>query len=320
MASTTYSAVSASYSSPGIISKENFADFLETNFQKVNEDLMKQAVQGLQLYSEESTNLDHVKSTALVGLGTVPASRDAENLPVDTPIQGFDNTITPETFRLGLRIEERLRETAQYGLISKLQKGLMQAGRDTIEYHAALPFNTSFAASAGPFKCADGLGLFDDTARPLENGAGTWTNVETAAALTQNSLELMDVNFAKTVNGRGLLRPLAMKYLVVPRNLRRKALELTQSDKRPEDNLNAKNIFNGSFDVIVWDYLTDTNGWFGTIDMSDVNYQLRWVWGAKPAVKTWPDGQNTDVTIQRVRMVFATGCDRAHGLRGNAGA
>ena len=48
MASVTYSANSNSFSSPGILSKENFADFLETNFQKVNEDLMKQAVQGLQ--------------------------------------------------------------------------------------------------------------------------------------------------------------------------------------------------------------------------------------------------------------------------------
>jgi len=318
MATTSFSAVSNSYSSPGILSKENFPDFLETNFQKVNEDLMKQAIQGLQLFNEESTNLDHVKSTALVGLGTVPVSRDADALPLDVAIQGYDNQVTPETFRLGLRIEDRLRETAQYVLISKLQKGLMQAGRDTIEYHAALPFNTTFGSS-GPFKCADGLALID-TARNLENGAGTWTNEETAAALTQNSLETMDTNFAKVVNGRGLLRPLAMKYLIVPRNLRRKALELVQSDKRPEDSLNAKNIFRGAFDVIVWDYLTSATAFFGAIDFGSMDYQLRWVWGSKPEVKTWADGSNVDVTYQRVRMVFATGCDRAHGIRGNAGA
>lgn len=314
----TYSAVTPSYSSPGIISKENFPDFLETNFQKVNEDLMKMAVQGLKLYNEESTSLDHEKHTALVGLGTMPKSRDSEKLPLDVAIQGYDNTITPETYRLGLRIEDRLRETAQLGLISKIQKGLMQSSRDTIEYHAALPFNTTFG-STGPFTCADGLALVD-TARNLENKAGTWQNEETAAALTQNSLETMDNNFAKVVNGRGLLRPLAMKYLIVPRNLRRKALELTQSDKRPEDNLNAKNIFNGAFDVIVWDYLTSTTAWFGTIDMDDTNYQLGWMWGAKPNVKTWQDGSNADVTFQRVRMVFSTYCDRAHGIRGNAGA
>jgi hypothetical protein len=302
----------------GTLTKEAFSDFIETNFQEIHEDLAKSPVQGLALYNEESTNLDHVKETGLVGLGTMPRSRDSQKLPLDAPIQGFDLSTTPETFRLAVRIEDRLRETAQYGLITKLQRALSQAARDTIEYNAALPFNSTFGSTV-PFLCADGLALVD-TARNLENKSGTWTNQETGAALTQNSLETMDNNFAATVNGRGLLRPLAMKNLVVPRRLRRKALELTQSDKRPEDSLNAKNVFRGAFDVIVWDYLSSATAWFGTIDMNSTEYQLGWLWGAKQNIKTWADGSNCDLFWHRIRMVFATKCYRAHGIRGNAGA
>lgn len=312
------SALTNTYSSPGIITKENFADFLETNFSKVNEDLMTTKTVVSQIFPEETTNLDHVKHTSLVGLGTMPLSRDEQELPRDTPIQGFDNTITPETRRLSIWFPESMRETAQYGLMSKMQRMLMQSARDTEEYQGAIAFNSTFGSSV-PFLAADGLALVD-TSRNLENGSGTWTNQETAAALTQNSLETMDNNFAATVNGRGLRRPLRMAGLIVPRALRRKALELTQSDKRPEDNLNAGNIFKGAFDVIVWDHLTSSTAWFGYVDMKSSEYQLGRMWGAKPSVLTQKHGTNPDVTLQRIRMKFADYVDRAHGIRGNAGA
>lgn len=317
MGDKTASALTIYPPQPGVLTGEMFADFLETNFQKVNEDLMTQAIQGLDLYNVESTNLDHVKHTGLVGMGTVPKSRDSENVPVDTTIQSWDQTYTPEVFRLGFPYERRVAETAQYGLISKTQRALMQASRDTIEYHAADPFNNLTDGSFA-FLCADGMGLFD-TSRPREDkSTGTYDNMETAAALTENSLETMDVSFAGTKNGRGLLRPLRMRRLVVPRSLRRKALELTKSDKAPEDSLNRINVFKGAVDVIVWDYLTSTTAWFGTVDKGDPTYQLYWVWGVQPSVTTWEP--TPDVTAQRIRFVFTTGADIPRGLRANVGA
>jgi len=314
----TASALTNTWSQVGILLPEQFPDFLETNFSVIHDDMVKKPIQGLRLWNEKTTNLDHVKHTSFVGFGTVPQNREADDIAMGTVIEGFNNTYTPVDYRLGFRYEDRLRRTAQYELISKIQRALITSGKDTIELHAALPFNLAFSATV-PFICADGMNLCDKS-RPLEDGSGTWDNEETAAALSPDSLEDMDNNFAATTNGRALKRPLIMRNLVVPRALRRKALEITKSDGNPEDNLNATNIFRGAFNVIVWDYLTSSTAWFGTVEVNETDFQLYWYWGKKPGVKTWQDGQNVDVTMQRIAMTFVTGADRPHGLRGNAGA
>jgi hypothetical protein len=314
----TASSVTNTWSQVGIILPEQFADFLETNFGVIQDDMANIALQGLDMWNEKNTSLDHEKHTAFVGFGTVPKNRDSADLALGQVIQGYDNTYTPEGFRLGYRYEDKLRRTAQYNLISKIQRALIQAGRDTIELWAALPFNLAFSATV-PFICADGMNLCDKL-RPLEDASGTWDNEDTAAALDVDSIEDMDNNFAGTVNGRNLKRPLRMAEVIVPRALKRKALEITQSDKNPDDNLNAKNIFKGVYTVKVWDYLTSSTAWFGRVKPNENDYQLYWYWGLEPEVKTWKDGQNIDVTIQRIKMDFTQGADRPHGLRGNAGA
>jgi len=312
----TASAKTNVYSSGQVMTPENFPEYLETQYKKVHNDLNSVPAQGLKMYKEETTSHDYEDSLGFAGFGTVPQNRDGDNIPFQTAIQGFSNQKRPVDYRLGFAFEARLRETAQYKLIGKIQTALSTAGRDTIQLDAVAPFNTTFSATV-PFICADGMNLVD-SARPREDGGSTWSNLDNAAELTENSLEAMDNSFGATVNGRGMLRPLAMKNLVVPRALRRKALELTKSTLSPEDALNATNIYSGAFKVIVWDYLTSATAWFGTVDMSNAEYQLEWLWRKKQSIKTWMD--QPDVTNQRLRMSYVTGCDSAKGIRGNAGA
>lgn len=316
----TASALSTIGGGASILTKEQFPDFLETNFQAVNKDLMQNPLEGLQLYKEEVTSLDHIKTTALVGFPMMQKNRSEEKVPFATSIQGFDNTYTPAEYRLGLRYGRRIRETAQYGLISESQRALMESAIDSFEYDAVIPFSTAFATTPR-WLCADGMNLCDKV-RPLEDKSGTWDNEDTAAALSQNALETMMINFQRTVNGRGLIRGLQMKKLVVPVWLARKAKELTGSEKSPEDSLNRINVFKGAVDVVVLSRLTSQTAWFGLIDTSSSNYQLKWVWGNSKGgqVETWTDGSNPDVTCQRIRAVWTNGCDSAKGIRGNAGA
>ncbi len=300
----------------GVLTPDQFPDFLETNFSVIHENVGQAPIQGLQMYSVKNTSLDHEKHTGMVGFTTMPQNRDSEDIPMGEVIQGHDNTYTPVGYRLGYRFEDKLRRTSQYGFIGRVQRALITSSRDTIELHAVLPFNTTFGTGTAPWLCADGMYLCDDS-RPREDGGTSRDNLE-SGALTESALETMDLAFAANVNGRGMKRPLSMHTLVVSRSKSRKARELLNSTLTPEDSMNAVNVYKGQYKLIVWDYLT-SGYWFGLAG-DEEDQQLYWYWGVQPNVKTWTSGENTDVTIQRIKMAFTAGCDVPRGIRGSPGA
>lgn len=314
----TASAKVPAYSMPGMLMKENFADLLNVQFKFIKSRDFKAPKQGLQFYNVETTSKDYEKHSYVTGVGLMPKNRDAQKLPFVEPIQGFNNTFTPEDFRLAIRVEKRLRETDQYGQIAKLMGSLTQAAGDTVEYYAADPFNTGFGTGAS-WLCADGMHLFDKS-RPMEDKAqGTWDNEETAAALTQASLANMRVNFRKHLNERGLKRPLVMKTLVVPPDLEDTADVIMKSLGKPGFLINDKNVYENRFDIKVWDYLTSATAWFGLAERN-VGHELYWYWRVKPETYSNVLSDNPDIWQARIRMSFVTGCDRPATMRGNAGA
>lgn len=314
----TASAASNPQAHIGAVVKDNFPDLLNTNISLIVDRTWANPVQGLKHFKVESTNRDSVTESAITGVGLMQKNSDEENLPLDRPIQGFDHTVALPDYRLSVRITERMREVDQFGKIGKLQTMLAQSPRDTIEYYAADVFNTGFDTT-GQWLCGDGMYLFD-SGRPFEDASvGTWSNLEAASALSPDSLETMRLNFRANLNERGLLKPLIMKKLIVPPALERKAKEIVGSTLAPETSTNDINFHNGMFEVDVWDFLTDTNAFFGCTDM-DANYELKWMWRVQPGFKTFPLGDNPDVFVQRARMSFGSGCLRPHSLRGNVGA
>ena len=299
--------------------KENFADLLNTQFEYVKERKLKAPTQGLAFYVVESTDKDYIKRSYVTGLGLVPENRDVDGMPYDVILPGFDNTVTPTDFRLAVRIEKRLRETDQFGVIGKIMSQLLQAGRDTVEYYAADAFNTGFT-SAAKWTCADGMYLFDD-GRPQESkGAANWSNLETGAAISAAGIRTMRENFRMNLNSRGLIAPIVMKTLIVPNELEDDAVVFTASKLKPgtalnDDNYNTRH----GFTVEVWDYLTSATAWFG-MGSKDEKHELFWTWRVKPETTSDLAADNPDVVAYRLRMSFATSADRPHNLRGNAGA
>ncbi len=315
----TASAKVPAYSSPGMLMKENFADLLNIQFKTIKQREFALPVQGLKFFQVETTTKDYEKHSYATGIGLMQKNRDADPLPLAEPVMGFNNTFTPDDFRLAIRIEKRLRETDQYGIIGKQINSLVQSSKDTVEYHAADAFNTGFGVGAS-WTCADGMYLFDD-ARPMEDKAqGTWSNLESASALTQASLATMRVNFRKHVNERGLKRPLVMKTLIVPALLEDQAATIMGSIQKPGVFLNDKNVYQNKFDVQVWDFLSSDTAWFGMTDAKNGANELFWYWRVKPETVSNVLADNPDVWQARIRMSFVTGCDRPAMLRGNAGA
>lgn len=298
---------------------ENFADVLNVQFKKIAYRVWSQPIQGLKYWMQETTTRASEKYSAVASGEIVPRSRDVDQYPMANSIPGFDTTITPLVYRQAMFLERRLRETDQFGVINKLFASLNENAKDTIEAYAALPFNTTFDATAD-WLCGDGM-LLCDSSRPREDGGTAWSNLETGAALTQASIATMRVNFRKNGNEVGRRRPLKMKTVVIPPDLEDAAIVHMKSVLKPESSLNSTNFLTGyGLSYEVWDYLTSTTAWFGLAE-KDSLYELMWLWGASPKVDIQDvDTGNVDVFGKRVRMVFQSGALRPHSVRGNAGS
>lgn len=315
----TASALSTSFSRPGVLMQDNYPDVLDARMEFVKRRKWTQPLEGLDYWVQRSTSRSYEKHSYVAGGSVVPRARDVDGIPLMHVTPGFDNTYTPVEYKLGIRIGKRLRETDQFNVIDQHMEDLNQSARDTIELYAALPFNTGFTSSS-EWLCADGMYLFDDTRNQELGSAGTWGNLESASALSQASIATMRLNFRKNKNENGMLRPLKMETVIIPADLEDTTITQLMSGAKPGTALNDENYLTKyGLKYRVWNYLTSSTAWFGQASKDDL-YELFWYWGVRPEIMRYDVGNNPDVDAYRLRMVFVTGADRPQAVRGNAGA
>ena len=317
----TASSIDNAYSSPGVLMNDNYPDVLDARFKSISRLPWARPVQGLRHFKQINTNRAYEKFSNVAGGGMLSKARDVDAMPLIDVIQGYDITAAPEEYKAGIRIGKRLRETDQYNVIDQHMLDLNESVRETIEQYAALPYNEAFGTST--WLCGDGMYLVD-AERPFpDNGvSGTWGNLETGSDLTQGAIETMRLNFRKHYDERGRRAPLVLKKLVVPPDLESTANVQLDTKKKSGGALNDVSELN-KFGISseVWDYLTDTNAWFGfAMEPGDSKFEIQWLWGVRPNFEPYTITDNPDVYGYRARMVFVTCARAAHALRGNAGA
>ena len=320
MATLTASAESVSASFPGYHSKENWAALLETNLDLVKQRMWNRQFVGLEVFNRNSTTKDHVINQYHYGVGLVPVSRSAGVLPVDQASLGHQNTITMVQYRLAMLWEQEIIEDDQYEVVGPRQSKFLDAMNKTIEYLLSDVFNRGFGTSGAPILCGDGMYLFDASRNKPHPGVAEWSNVETSAALTSNSLFTMEQNFSSNTDERGHNAPLNLQEIIIPKALERIASDLAKSNMNPENALHQDNYYRG-LTYRVWHYLTSAMAWFGSAcSPQDDDNELKFYWRIQPNTKTYDVGGNPDIVAQRVRARFGYGCDIPYTWRGNAGA
>jgi hypothetical protein len=227
MATLTASADTVTNAFDGIHSSESWAALLETNLDLVKQRTWNRHLVGLDLHQRNSTTKDHVINQYHYGVGLVPVSRSSAVLPLDQAALGHQGTITMVQYRLAMLWEQEVVEDDQYEVVGPRQAKFLDAMNKTIEYLLADGFNRGFGTS--PWLCADGMYFFD-TLRPKPHpGVAVWSNVETSAALTENSLWTMEQNFSSNTDERGHIAPLDLTEIIVPKALERKCFQLGMS-------------------------------------------------------------------------------------------
>ena len=248
-------------------------------------------------------------------------SEDSERIPMVTPWKGFSKSFTPRNYRLGIQIERSFMEDQLMPVAIKMAGGLMNATRVLMEHSFAFQFNNATSSS---YIGGDGM-AFSSTAHPFERRTqGTWSNQETASALTHAHYNTARINMRKRTDEHGDRQPLVPVELIIPVDLEKKAKEIFQSEKVDDIALNTKNVLQGSISIFVYDWMTSTTQWIirGNRDSLSEDKGLYHVVTAAPSIApTEGQDKSTDIILgRRIRMRFVDGFVHGKNYQFNAGA
>ena len=201
------------------------------------------------------------------GVGLLQTKLEGESINYSSMVEGHKGTFTHIDYALGMRATREMMRDELYGVMEDMAIELAYSANATEETILANHFNNGFSSSyTGP----DGIELF--ASNHVREDGGTFRNEPSSQAdLSKTSLETGLIDFRKVfVDGAGKRLAIRPKYLLVPPDTQFTASRLLDSSNNPTvayagtgDSESAVNPINGlGLQMVVWDYLTDTNAWF----------------------------------------------------------
>jgi len=165
------------------------------------------------LYEIENSDRAFEEEVLFTGFGAAPVKGEGAAVVYDDASESYTSRYTNETVALAFAVTEEAMEDNLYDTFAKLRaKGLARAMGSTKQQKAADLFNNGFATNQG-----DGVPMFS-AAHPVV-GAGTVTNITTAAAIAEGTIEAAIIQIQKTTDDRGILVGASGVSLHVPTDL-----------------------------------------------------------------------------------------------------
>lgn len=197
--------------------------------------------------------------------------------------RGYEVEYSHTEYALGFQVERKLHDDQQYGNIFGRAEELGTSFARKRRKDGASVFNNAFSTS---FNGYDAKPLCETTHNRSRTDTTAVSN-ELTLALNNDNLETAITTMQDFGDDLGEEITIMPNVLVVPRALRKTALEVTQSEKQPANANNAINVHEG-MSVIVDPYLTDTNAWF-VIDTGMARRYLKWYDRVMPEFKATDD-------------------------------
>jgi hypothetical protein len=189
----------------------------------------------------------------------------------DAPRRGYEVEYTFDELTKGFAITRKMRDDLLYDTIFDSAAGMATAFARKRRKDAASVLNNSTSGSFLGFDskalCANDHPRSRTDSTSVDNLADlplTSANLETAVLAHQNLKDDLGEEI--------VIMP---DTLVVPRALRKTALEIVGSERVPENANNAINIQAGQWNIIVDPYLTSTTAWFIVDSVMSRRY-LKW--------------------------------------------
>jgi len=165
------------------------------------------------LYEIESSDRAFEEEVLFTGFGGAPVKNEGASVVYDDASESYTARYTAETVALAFAVTEEAMEDNLYDTFAKLRaKGLARSMANTKQQKAADLYNNGFATNQG-----DGVPMFS-AAHPVV-GAGTVTNITTAAAIAEATIEAAIIQIQKTTDDRGILIGANAESLHIPTDL-----------------------------------------------------------------------------------------------------
>jgi len=169
-------------------------------------------------------------------------------------------------------------------------------------------FNRAVSPSNAPFVCLDGMYLID-TARPNPDPhAPAWSNQESNAGITADSLFAATLNAHNTIGPNGDPLRLKIKKILIPIANDKTLWTLLNTDRAVGSGNNDANWASGSrFNYEVMDDLTSASIFYLLDDPKSKKNGLELRWRVRPALADI-NFENPDIMGKRIRFGFGLGC------------
>lgn len=241
-----------------------FGDLLDPRFQKIFFERYKQLADMIpKLYAMQGSNGRNNMTWSQVGaLGDWGAF--AGRVDYDSMAQGYDTTMTPVEFTSGIMVERKLFDDDQFNIMDRKPSALATAAQRTRQKHAARPFNNAFTFDTYFFNNTEGVATCSASHTTTASGVSTAVgfNNTTTSALSATAVAAARINFVKFRDDRGNRMDVMPDEILIPPDLYEVGYEIIQSSGKVDTANNNRNVHEGAYNLIEWNYLSDTNNWF----------------------------------------------------------
>ena len=301
----------------GVIDNKTYAHLYNKTFDEVVKVAESTTREGRQFVATRDTNLDtHTEAEVFSSLSLPLKNEDTDRIPLLTPVEGYSKTFTNVQYRAGILVSARAVRAQKHNLISQMITGLPNTAIRKEEYAIASLFNTGFTTAT----TGDGQYIFDTDHTFEDPEAGTWDNDPTGASFTTDSLFVAWKHFQNWTNEKGFIDPQPLSEIVYPVALYEDVMKVMNSEKYPQNSLNAKNPFEGVAKTTLYHYLTSTTAWFAIGKNAEMDRGLLCVWQERPNYQPISDSMNPDIILgRRLKMIFSVGAMHSRNLLGNDG-
>ena len=295
-----------------------------TQFRSIVEPILNQAFDGVydqrvdeykKIFTEENgTPRAYHEEVVLYGMGAAPVLPDGQAVTYDEGGQLYVKRYTYDVYGLAFALTKVLVEDGDHIRIgTTYSKHLAQSMDETLETVCANHLNRAFTSG---YNGGDGVTLVS-ASHPVIGG--TQSNVLTAAALSQTSLEQALIQVRQAQDSRGKRIRLTPKQLIVHPSNMLQAEVLLKSVLRTgttNNDINPVKTTTSLSDAVVISRLTSPTAWFMQTDARD---GLKVLWRRK-LEKGMEGDFSTDSTRFKSTMRFGSGWTDWRNVFGNSGA
>lgn len=293
--------------------RSQFSDLLRPELHKIFDDAYNEIPQVFpSLFRVETSDKATEVDSGVTGFSLLTQTSEDSPITYEDPVQMYDVTYTHLKYTKGFRVTDELVQDDQWRIIRSKPQELGRAARRSEEDLAADVFNNAFSsAQLG----GDGVRLAS-TVHPRSDGGATQSNSSsTSVSLNYDNLDTAEIDMRAQLDDKGMKISVKPTTLVVGPSLRRDALTITKSSAIPGSGDNDVNIFQGTLNVVDWDYIDSATAWF-LLDKTQA--KLMWFWRQRATMKNDYSFDN-GASLFKIEERFSKGFSDWRGFWGSKG-